>query len=205
MSVPDLLEALTDTDRGTFRVFTEASAYLVTLVDDRHTLLRSPGDGLGEFPGLGPLAPTANLRVDDGLLDLLHIEKCAVGERAIFLVAMPDGVPVAPGYTGVTIRETTIVRGITRVPGLPAVGVTFDREVWKIALPSTSITIANTVLETCVEEFIHTVRECVDGLRDGLNVGANYAFLGEFVEAVDASSDADLREWVQSHVRKAAL
>src|SRR4051794_25684023 len=102
--------------RGVFRVWTESSVYLVSLNDDGHTLTRTPGEGLGAAPQVpGELAPPSDLRVDGDALELVSIERCVVGERAIFMVAMPAGVPVAPGYLGVTERTTTIVRGIESI------------------------------------------------------------------------------------------
>ena len=107
------ISALTVLDRGVFRVWTESSAYLVSLTDDGHTLTRTPGRGLGAAPHIpGDLAPPSDLRVDGQALQLVAIERCAVGESAIFIVAMPPGVPVAPGDLGATERTTTIVRGI---------------------------------------------------------------------------------------------
>ena len=116
MSVPKPVTTLTDDSRGTFRLFTEASAYKVTLDDAGHTLTRTPGAGLGEMPGIpGGLAPVTDLRKDEQKLELLRIEKCVVGERAILWVKMPGGVPVPPGYLSETRRETTFVRAIESV------------------------------------------------------------------------------------------
>lgn len=110
------LTALTDADLGLFRVWTESSLYVLTLTQHGHTIARTPGEGLGAAPGIpGELAPPSNMRVDGDFLKLVTIERCVVGQSAIFMVAMPPGVPVAPGYLGVTQRTTTIVRGIERL------------------------------------------------------------------------------------------
>jgi len=118
MSVPSPIKALANDDRGTFRVYTESSSYLLTLTDAGHTLTRTPGAGLGKEPGVpGVLPPAADLRADYQPFELLRIERCEVGERAVFLVRMPPGVPVALG-TEFTDRVTTIVRGIEKLEPL---------------------------------------------------------------------------------------
>ena len=112
------VECLTFDDRGTFKVRSESSEYVIGLTDTGGSLARTPGQGAGVDPArpwLTPLAPAANLRVGREALTLLGIEKCRVGATATFLVRMLDGVPVPPDYAGVTTRETTIVRSIERL------------------------------------------------------------------------------------------
>ena len=110
------MNELTDGEVGEFNIRTEASLYWVTLGPPdglgENLLLRVPGQGLGAPDGDDP--PTSTLRMDTRPITLTKIDKCVVGERAIFWVAMPADQVGVDNYAG-TRRETTIVRSIERI------------------------------------------------------------------------------------------
>lgn len=107
------MDALTGEDSGTFTVRTETSSYTVMLGGEEDLLIRVPGQGLGAADGEDP--HTSDLRQDTRPITLSTIDRCVVGEPAVFVLALPDDVVDMPGTYVCTFRRTTIVRSIERV------------------------------------------------------------------------------------------
>lgn len=105
----NLTGCIEDADTGQWLVVTESSSYIFDL--DERTATRYPGTGAGAVDEW--LAPVSDLRQDGDRVPLLYVHRAQIGSRLfIVLDVRRDGVA--------TLRESTIVRAISRVDEVPA-------------------------------------------------------------------------------------
>ena len=95
-------------DEGAWLVRTEMSGYLIDR--DAGTVTRMAGQGVGMDPEVPGQSWVAELRQDVEPVPLLSVDLCVEGERAIFLIDVRgDGIS--------TVRRTSLVRSVERIPG----------------------------------------------------------------------------------------
>lgn len=91
---------------GLWQVTTETSTYVIDL--DAGHCIRVPDAGLGQVPELPP-AKVAAMRRDQEPIALMAVPRAEVGQPLVLVLNLRgDGV--------VTVRQSTIVRDIRRLP-----------------------------------------------------------------------------------------